>query len=109
MNYIYVMDRIKDISTSCGGLEEGLEELVRRYDIIEKQNEDAMNGEFLTPEGFVLVDKYDLDELVGMAWGHCKDCRVHECSRTVEECLKNNMLCHLWEARCKAFGMEEGT
>ena len=109
MDYTDILDRIKNISDNWGGMEDGLEELIRRYDIIEKQKEDARNGEFSTPDGFVLVDKYDLDEVMEMAWGHCKNCGLRDCSKTKKECFMNNMLCGLWEVYCKAFGMEEET
>ena len=36
MDYTDILDRIKDISDNWGGLEDGLEALMRRYDIIEK-------------------------------------------------------------------------
>ena len=107
MEYIDVMDRIKHILGSWGGIENGLEELVRRYDIIDKQEENVRNGKYIVPDGYVLVDKYDLDELMEMAWGQCKSCVVHDCSRTKKECFENNMLCDLWKAYCKAFGKRE--
>ena len=106
-----ILDKMKEIILDWDGfqnsMESALEEMVKRYYIVEKQKEDAEKGDYITPEGYVLVNMYELDSLVDMAWGHCKGCSASEGSRTKRECIILNTSDTLWKSYCKAFGLKD--
>lgn len=107
-----ILDKMKEIILDWDGfqnsMESALEEMVKRYYIVEKQKEDAEKGDYITPESYVLVNMYELDSLVDMAWGHCKGCGASEgCSRTKRECIIVHTSDTLWESYCKAFGVKD--
>ena len=105
------LDKMKEIILDWDGfqnsMESALEEMVKRYYIVEKQKEDAEKGNYITPEGYVLVYKYELDRLIDMAWGHCKGCVVPDCSRKKRECIIIHTSNALWKSYCKAFGLKD--
>ena len=107
-----ILDKMKEIILDWdwvqNSMESALEEMVKRYYIVEKQKEDAEKGDYITPEGYVLVNMYELDSLVDMAWGHCKGCGASEgCSRTKRECIIVHTSDTLWESYYKAFGVKD--
>ena len=93
-----ILDKMKEIILDWDGfqnsMESALEEMVKRYYIVEKQKEDAEKGDYITPEGYVLVNMYELDSLVDMAW-------------TKRECIIVHTSDTLWESYYKAFGVKD--
>ena len=54
-----ILDKMKEIIMDWDGvhnsMESALEEMVKRYYIVEKQKEDADKGNYIIPEGYVLM------------------------------------------------------
>ena len=91
MDYKYLVEKLKGISASRGEIE------------------DARNDEYIVPDGYVLVHKDELDNLIGMAMDYCNSCNL-PCKRDKREfilcCLSSE---GLWNAYAKAIGMKEWT